>query len=340
MAIVTLAAILQKVRRLVGSPNPLQILDNDLIDYVDSFYTYDLPAQFRSLKLKDVYTFNTQQGLDVYPFPFNDYTTVTMPCYIAKREVKLFNDAWSFYASNFNWQNFQNFATGNGTAGPYTGILSAIPIIRSANNDPTSLNYPVARVQNVLITANTGTVLPATTLNVTDDGAGNLIGDVAPFPAVSTINYLTGAISVTFSANIPAGQVIQCQYNPVSESIPLAVLFYQSQFTLRPVPDRGYTVEITAYRKPSQALLNTPAQAGVPELNEWWELVAVGAAKKFFEDSLDLEGAAIMDKMLRERYALAETRTYAQLGTERVSTIFADQLQYNYGQSAGWFGSV
>jgi hypothetical protein len=44
-----------------------------------------------------------------------------------------------------------------------------------------------------------------------------------------------------------------------------------------------------------------------------------------------------MDKMLKERYDIAYTRTYAQVGTQRVSTIFADQLQYNYG--SGFFGS-
>lgn len=345
MAVATLDAILQKMRRLIGSPNPLQVADTDLIDYVNSFYLYDFPAQFRSLKLKDVYTFDTQQGIDVYPFDSERYTTVTMPCYIAKREVKLFNDAWSFYASNFNWQSFQNFAVGNGTTGPYTGTLSAVPIIRSSNNDftatPTNSNqYPVSRVQNVLITANTG-IMNNPTQNITDDGQGNLyqvIGNTSVL--AGTINYLNGQISVTFLNVVPSGNTIQIQYNPTQESIPLSILFYQNQFTLRPVPDRGYTVELTAYRQPSTALFDTPLNAGTPELNEWWELIAIGSAKKFYEDSLDMEGASIMATMLKEKYALAETRTYAQIGTQRVATMFADQLNYNYGQSAGWFGSV
>ncbi len=343
MAIGTLTSILAKARKLIGSPDTLQVPDTDLIDYVDSFYLYDLPAQFRSLKLKDVYIFMTQQGIDVYPFDSEHYTTVTMPCYIAKREVKLFNDAWSFYASNFNWQSYQNFATGNGTTGPYTGVLSAVPIVRSSNTNPSiavNPNYPASIVQNVLITANTGNML-SPTRNIYDDGSGNLIGNITTglLPPNNTIDYNTGAVSVTFDTVIPAGQTIQIQYNPVQQSIPLAILFYQNQFTLRPVPDRGYTVELTCYRQPSRAL-GTVALDTTPELTEWWELIAVGAAKKFYEDSMDLEGVSIMDKMLREKYALAETRTYAQLGTQRVSTIFADQLTYNYGQSAGWFGSV
>jgi hypothetical protein len=268
-----------------------------------------------------------------------------MPCYCAKREIKLFNDPWSFWATNYNWQTLENFAFGNGTQGPYTGILSAIPIIRSVNTDTdTSVNpnYPAYKVQNLLITANLNPSTPSSTmtLNVTDDGAGNLIGNVAAFTGSNTINYETGAISVYFNAIIPVGQAIQAQYNPTQESIPLSIMFYQNQFTLSPTPDTRYTVEVTAYRQPSQALFNQPAFSGTAELNEWWELIATGAAKKYFEDAMDLDGVAVMDKMLREKYALVDTRTYAQLGSRRVNTLYADQLDYSYGMSTGFFGSV
>ena len=198
------------------------------------------------------------------------------------------------------------------------------------NNNPANINYPVSRVQNILITAN---ISNGSTLNVTDDGSGNLIGDAAS----GAIDYGTGAITnLVFTQNVPSGNPIQIQYNPVQLSIPLSILFFQNQFTLRPVPDRGYTIELTAYRQPSQALANTAAFAGNPELSEWWEAIAVGAAKKIYEDRLDSDGVALMDKMLRERYALADTRTYAQIGNQRVSTIFADQLTNNYGNSGGF----
>lgn len=256
-----------------------------------------------------------------------------MPCYCAKREIQLFNDPWSFYGVNFNWQYQNNFDQGDGSTGPYSGTASSVPLLRSVNNDPTALTYPVSRVQNILITANTATG----TMNVTDDGNGNLIGDCS----AGTIDYSTGAISgLVFDQNIVSGNDIQIQYNPYQASIPLSILFFQNQFTLRPVPDRGYTIELVAYRQPSQALANTAAFQGNPELSEWWECIAVGAAKKIYEDRLDSDGVALMDKMLGERYALAETRTYGQMGKQRVSTIFADQLTYNYGAGAGFFGSV
>ncbi len=93
-----------------------------------------------------------------------------------------------------------------------------------------------------------------------------------------------------------------------------------------------------AYRQPTQALAQTSANAGTPELTEWWECIAVGAAKKRFEDRLDTDGMQIMDKMLRERYDVCYTRTYAQLGKQRVNTIYQDQLNQNYGSGPFGFG--
>lgn len=358
MAIATLDAIINKVRKLTGAGDSQQLTDTQIIDYVNSFYLYDFPAQYRALKLKDKYIFNTQYGIDVYPFDSEHWTTVEMPCYCAKREIKLFNDPWSFYGVWYNWQQIQNLTQGDGTSGPYTGILNSHPIIRSVNNNPrvtTTLSstqvfpggvppaFPqanIGRVQNLLITVNNAY---GTTLNVTDDGAGNLIGDVDSL-ATNTINYQTGAISLTFNVAVVAGATLQVQYNPATPSIPLGIMFFQNQFTLRPVPDRGYTVELVGYRLPSQALLgtdnpNSPNLAGVPELQEWWETIAFGAAKKFLEDQSDMEGVAIIDKALRERYDLNETRTYAQMGKIRVNTIYADQLSGNYGNTGWGWGS-
>jgi hypothetical protein len=184
-----------------------------------------------------------------------------------------------------------------------------------------------------LITAN----LTEGTLNVTDDGNGNLIGDCL---AGATINYVTGAIAgLTFTQAIPQGNQIQIQYVPFVPSVPLSILFFQNQFTLRPVPAQGLTVTLVAYRQPSQALASTPAFAGNPELSEWWETIAVGAAKKIYEDRLDADGVALMDKMLQERYQANYTRTYAELGKQRIQTLFSDQLTNNYGSNGWGFGA-
>lgn len=366
----TLANAITKTRKLTGSSNSFQVTDSYIVLQMHSFYAYDLPAKFRSLKLKDVYTFTTNVGQDVYPFNSELYITVNQPCFCSKREIKLFHNPWSFYAANFNWQEFTNFASGDGTTGPYSGFTTAFPFIPSVNNDPgpqtnRNLFFPQSRVQNILITANVvGANGVGQTQNVTDDGQGNLIqifqtsntgnqqygwtyyrqyaSSTPTVPGNATINYQTGEITgLIFAEAIPQGTPIQIQYNPKQFSIPLAIMFWQNQFTLTPTPDSGYTIELTCYRQPIQALIAAD-QTGNPELSEWWEILAVGAAKKIFEERLDSDGVIFIDKMLKERYDIIETRTYAQIGQERISTLYTDQLTENYGNNGqlSSFGSI
>ena len=434
----TLADSISKTRSLTGSSNSFQTTDSYIVTQMESFYLYDLPAKFRSLKLKDIYTFTTNVGQDVYPFNSELYTTIDNPCYCAKREIKLFNDPWSFYGVNFNWQQQENLTVGNGTTGAQTGVITNIvtgtnttvtsnnhglvtgsrviinnvigtiqlngnsynitvidpdtfllnvnstfftpyvsggnwfsspynsmtiarPISPSINNDPgpqnnPSLYFPQSRVQNILITANViGANGVGQTQCVTDDGQGNLIqifqtsnntnqqfgwtyyrqyaSSTPNAPGAATINYATGAITgLTFALGIPAGTPIQIQYNARQPSIPLAIMFYQNQFTLAPMPNAGYTIELTAYRSPIKALL-AQSQSGNPELSEWWEILSVGAAKKIFENRLDSDGVMFIDKMLKERYDIIESRTYASIGQRSIYTIYTDQLTQNYGQT-------
>ena len=351
MAIGTLQAIITKVRKLTGTATSFQLTDAMIIDYINSFYLYDFPAQFRSLKLKDRYTFNTIRGIDVYPFDFEHYSTVQMPCMCAKREIPLYQDNWGFYGLWFNWQFQETLTQGDGSVGPYTGTTTANPIIRSVNNNPMTqtqtspatifpVGYPStfsepnpSRVQNILITANTSL---GTTQNITDDGNGNLIG-----AGIGTIDYDTGAVSVTFTSVVPAGENITIMYNPTKLNIPQSILFFQNQFTLRPVPDKGYTIELVAYRLPSQAILgttdpNNPDLAGKPEMIEWWETLAFGASKKIYQDRLDPDGVGLMEQNLQEAYLLNESRTYAQLGKQSMQTIYRGQLTNGSSDGAGW----
>lgn len=362
-----LSDAIKKSRRLTGSNNSFQVTDSYIVQCMHSFYSYDLPAKFRSLKLKDVYTFTTNVGQDTYPFNSELYITVDQPCYCNKREIKLFDNPWNFYGVNYNWQQIdQNFAVGNGTKGPYGGFTTAMPFIASVNNDPGSqanpnLYFPQSRVQNILISANAAYM---DSQNVTDDGKGNLIqifdtkstdqqqeygwtyyrqyAALDPTIASATINYQTGQVSgLYFNEVIPQGVPISIAYNPKTLSIPLSVMNFQNQLTLAPVPNAGYTIELTCYRQPIQALI-AASQTGNPELSEWWEILSVGASKKMFEDRLDSDGVMFIDKMLKERYDIIETRTYAQIGQQRIQTIYTDQLTQNYGQGGfgGGFGAI
>lgn len=351
MTVGVLQDIIEKVRQVSASGNSNQVTDEKIVKYINSYYLYDLPDDLRLLKLQDVYTFNTIQGLDTYPFNYDSWSTVQPPAYCAKREIAFYRNPGEFYSWNFNEQYDEDFATGDGTAGAYSGNTLSFPMIASVNNNaaqdtaiPNTAVFPagyppgfnqnnISRIQNILITANTAT----SSLHVTDDGNGNLIGDCI---AGGTINYQTGAIAnLTFTAAVPSGNAISIQYKPVTLGRPNTILFFQEQFVLRPVPDKAYTIELVGYREPSQALLGTtsntsPDLNGRPEYLDWWEMLAFGAAKKLYQDRLDTDGVQLMDAFLQEKISEARTRTYADIGKRQISTIYRDETsQQSY---FGW----
>lgn len=331
MTIATLSDIRDKVRRMTGSANSIVLTDSRIDDYINSFYSYDLPAQFRSLQLKDVYTFTTIRGVGTYAWDNDGYLSVEAPVYLNKREIALFYNEREFFAFVPGDMFTETIDTGDGTAGPYTATLQSTPIIPSVNNDPAVGSYPASRVVNFLIGANTSF---GSTQEVTDifanSATGTLTGD-----GTGTINYNTGALSVTFTAVVPSGEDINVSYLSQEITRPTAILYLQNQLTLSPPPDQAYVVEITVYRKPTDVLL--ASSANTPELLEWWELIAAGASKKVYEDRSDDEGVAQMERMLQSRYSVVETRTYVQVGCERVPTIFSSQTPNNT-YSSGFMG--
>jgi len=348
MTVGLLSDIIEKVRNVSASGNSDQVSDEKIVKYLNSYYLYDFPDDLRLLKLKDTYVFNTIQGVDVYPFDFDSWSTIEGPAYVSKEQVTIYQDVKSYNNWTAYTQSNESFATGDGTEGPYSGNTISYPIRRSVWNNPMvdtqtagvasfPTGYPptfnesnISRIQNILITSNTAT----STQNVTDDGDGNLIGDCA---AGGTIDYFTGAISgLTFDNPVPSGNDIWVQYVQTTFARPTSIFFYQNQFILNSVPDQGYTVEVQAYREPSKALMGTTSTTafdlnGRPEEFGWWELLAFGTAKKLYQDRLDMDGVQMMQVFIDEQVSQARTKTYGQLASRSINTMFRDaQNQLNW----------
>jgi len=85
----------------------------------------------------------------------------------------------------------ETYGTGNGTSGPYTHTAASFPIVPGSiviHNNTTGLQY------------------------VTDNGSGVLIN--AAGVNVGTVNYSTGAMSVTFQNVVGPGNVLKVAYTP------------------------------------------------------------------------------------------------------------------------------
>ena len=362
----SLADIRTKIRRMTGRLSQSQITDAQIDQYINTFYIYDFPEHLRLESLRVNYQFLTQANVPVYDFPKELYLTVMPPVFIAGYQSYMTQSRQNFFRINPQL-NFlqQQVAEGNGTSGPYnfflninnnqpnnstnTAILQGFKpnppgAFTGALNDidPRFINW------NVLITAQTAPGLDGTAnfATLVDDGVGNLVSifDTGPsngfnYTIYGEINYVTGAVTVTnfvdsvlADVNIPQGNTINAQYCPYVASRPQSVCFYQDQLYMYPIPDQPYTVSFEAYKYPTGFNSDTPAQT--PQLNEWWQLLAYGAAEKIFTDNADFENAAKFRVLMDEQMRLVQRRTIVQQTSERTASIYSEQsgfFQYPFG---------
>lgn len=322
----TLADIRSKVRRITARPSVNQISDAQIDQYINTYYLYDMPAQLKLESFRTMYQFVTTPNVHVYNFPTDLYLEAMPPVYVAGYQCYMSQNRETFFRQNprVNF-NQQQVALGTGAMGPYTGILSNLPIMRGWNTNPASTS--IAGVNWAVLFS--GIVAGSTTMTtLVDDGLGNLFDlSDADFSAPrGTIDYITGAFSVTFASAIGVGASINAQYVPYKASRPNSCLFYQDQIQLYPIPDQAYTVSFEAYKLPT-AFVGTATVS--PQLKELWQLLAYGAADKIFSDNADIESMMKFRPLLEEQLKFCMRRTICQYSTERVSTIYTDQTAPN-----------
>jgi len=106
-------------------------------------------------------------------------------------------------------------------------------------------------------------------------------------------------------------------------------MYWQDQLVLRPVPDKAYIVELNVLRKPLD-LINA---GDSPELLEWWQLLAFGAASKILIDNADYEILAGLRPYYEEQILLCQRRVLAQGTSQRAATLFSENNQYPFGNN-------
>lgn len=343
----TLGTIRSKIRRLTGSPSATQLSDTTIDDYVNTFYLYDMPEHLKTLTLRTSYVFFTTPNVDVYAFPREQYSDIVPPLYIAGYQSFFSQSREQFYRVYPQLDFLENLATGNGTAGPYNLTASNTPMMRgytwqtTVNPPPTPAPAPNPTVLNPSLVSQvyiTAVDAVGNAIIARDDGNGNFVDQVGNplvgpplFP--NFVNYTTGAIQITFGAAVPAGNQISVQYISVQPARPSGALFYGDNLFLRPIPDNVYKVQIDAYVLPT-VFLN---DAQRPQLSEWWQYIAYGAALKILTDRLDADGIQRVMPFFQEQQRLVLRRTIVQQTSERTSSIYADSIAFPYANDFGRF---
>lgn len=309
----TLNDIRIMVRRIVKATTESALTTAELDKYIDTYYIYDFPEHLKSISLWETYTFFTEANVDRYNFSSDQtYLEVRPPVYIAGYE-SFFSQSEAYFYRLYPKVTFNENFSGDGTD-VYSFTLSNTPLLQN----------------EFLFTYFNG----ATTVNLVDNpqgaASGNIIVQGVPATVYGTVNYLTGLVTITsLPSVVPSGNNnISIQYVPYVASRPQAVLFYNDQFVVRPVPDQGYKVTIEAYKRPT-SLANAN---DVPEIRQWWQLIALGAALKIFRDRSDFENIRSFAPLHDEQLNLATRRTIIQYTTERSPTIYTEQVTGQWNQ--------
>lgn len=365
----TLQAIENKVRRMTRSPSTAQLTTTDLENYINTFVVYDFPEHLRTFNLRTTFTFYTNPYQSEYPtdeasfgdpavnptivynplYNFqNKYLTVHPPVFIGGYQ-SFYTQSREQFFSIYPKINFVQFTgnNGDGLTTSFTGVIntqnSTVPSNFQQNiallqrqvlfdSVDSSLNG-LSLVDVPVIDASTGN--PTVNGNLYDPASAAYQAALATPPTVvdptNTINYATGVYTITFGTAPGANAPINSQTVPNQLAIPQSMLYYANRFVLRPVPDQPYRVEIEVYKRPT-ALLSTSQS---PELEEYWQLIALGSSIKILQDRLDMDSVNLLMPEYRSQMNLCNRRTLVQYANERTSTIYTESVG-NRGGGWGW----
>lgn len=356
------------IRKITGKYDASQLPDSSIgeinisnpagiDDYINDFYLYDMPEHMRTLKLRDFYQFFTIPNCGTYSVPENIYE-IYPPIYIDNYQFAWYQFPDVFYRIwpelNFIDKAISTTATGKSN---YTFTLTQTPVQQGS----------------VVIGIQPNTDNPTTPLETFTDSdqpipldipikqymvnPGTLTGN---FGGTGTIDYLSGAVSITYASAPPTSLNINAHYHPYVASRPRDILFWQQQLFIRPIPNDTYAVKVMAYMMPTTVISaatnatvrpslfvdpattqtsppsNTTVQVqgfsgnsgstatDLPQFNEWWQLIVYGASLKIFAEDGDWEEHSQLKVRFEEQKLLAQRKALRQLANQRIPTPYAD----------------
>jgi hypothetical protein len=348
LATSTLDTIRTKVRRLTRSPSEQQLSTSELDQYINTFIAFDFPQNLRLFSLRTTFTFYTQPGVDVYQttedpaqaasnplFDFkNKYIAIHQPMYISG--IPSYFTQWRdvFFGQWPQTNQVQNtLIFGDGGAGPFTGVLNTFP--QNPLASPPGPNTGAILQNSMIFTAldtDANSMVLVDYPSSTNPTMGFL--GLANTPSISNvpygqINYLTGQFTVTFPNNTQNSveNPIWAEFVPYVAGKPISILYYDNQFTLRPVPDKAYPVQVEADITPTQLLLANDN----PQINQWWQYISYGSSLKILQDRMDIDSVNLIFPEFRRQESMVLRTTLTQQANERTTTIYTEGKSYGWG---------
>jgi len=146
-----------------------------------------------------------------------------------------------------------------------------------------------------------------------------------------TVNYVTTQITVNFPVAPAAGTMINVWAATYQVGRPYNLLFWNNEFTIRPVPDNVYLCEVETFQTPAQFMMSTDH----PILNQWAQYIAYGAAMEILRDRQDMEGVQnLLEGFKRQEGLVLERQAIEEIFQPNIT--FFNTTQQGYGVGGAW----
>lgn len=301
-----LGEIRQKVRQVTGRFSPQELSNEQLDEKINFYIQYVLPAELKLERYHTYYEFLTVGNQKSYDLP-SGYVNFEPPASIDRLSLLWYQEPSSFYDNNPENIGRQTIGTGNDVQVTFAATASGFPILPGST----------VITDNNEVFQDTNTTY--TTADVTITGS---LGGTA------TLNYSTGALSVSFNTAPVSGQNVYFSYIQFQAGRPTAVLLYNNQFTFYPVPDTAYRFRTKAYSN-SLVITTSGTTAALftnatdrPLLDEWGPMIAYGTSRDIHADKGEMDSYAEVTALYKEQLAYSLKRTNQNLLNQRAAPNF------------------
>lgn len=306
MAQWTLSEIRQKVRQVSGRYSPQELSNNQVDEYINKYFQYAFPAELKLERFHTYYEFLTDPNVQSYTLP-SGFVNFEPPGSIDRQAVLWYQEPAAFFENNPEQISRYTAATGDGSTTAFSFSATPTPILPAT----------FVLTDNTEVFQDTNTTYTTSNVTITGSEGGSC-----------TLNYATGAVSVTFNTAPTNGQNITVSYVAFTIGTPTAVLLYNNQFTFYPVPDTAYRFRVKAY---ANSLVVTSAGVTAasftnstdrPLLDEWGPCIAYGAAREIHSDFGEIDAYAEVTALYKEQLGYVLKRTNQNLLNTRAQPNF------------------